>query len=165
MTSPENNQIQIRLWNDGDRASIIALDQELQAYERILCPSRSADLQTSVSHVRKLEKALAEEQDAGALFVAEIDGVIVGYLSCFFDEDELEQEPDELQIYDLVVSAQWRRRGIARLLIQSAEQMAHQHQVKRINVTTFLNNDAAKSTYEASDFKPALIVFEKIIKP
>jgi ribosomal protein S18 acetylase RimI-like enzyme len=158
-----NEQIQIRLWNKHDRASIIALDRELQAYEQTLRPSRSADPKNSVSHVRELEKALAEE-DAGALFVAEVDGGVVGYLSCFFDEDEFEKEPDELRIYDLVVSEQWRRCGIARLLIESAEQLARQHEVERVNVTTLLNSDAAKATYKASGFKPIMIVFEKVVR-
>jgi ribosomal protein S18 acetylase RimI-like enzyme len=159
-----NERIQIRQWNKRDYASIIALDQELQSYERTLRPSRSTDPQRSAKHVRELEKVLAEEQDAGALFVAQVDGVVVGYLSCFFDEDELEQEPDELRIHDLVVSEQWRRHGIARLLIESAEQLARQHEVKCINVTTLLNNEAAKLTYEASGFQPVMIVFEKVVR-
>jgi hypothetical protein len=37
MTQPNcNGRIQIRLWNKRNRASIVALDQELQAYERTL---------------------------------------------------------------------------------------------------------------------------------
>lgn len=99
------------VWRPDDRP-VVALNAELQDHERVFRPSRRRGEEMTEGYVAGLEEELDDEENDGEVFVAEEEGRVVGFVVCFVDEDQLESEPGEVVINDLIVTADARRRGV-----------------------------------------------------
>lgn len=92
--------------------------------------------------------------------VAEQNSEVVGLVLSFggLDEERLntatgwrlerEAENDEWYIDALAVLANWGRKGIGTLLLQTAEQLAHQHNYTKIALSVAQGNTPALSLYQ-----------------
>ena len=78
----------------------------------------------------------------GRTLLAEIDGIVVGFVSTI-------DEGDSWEVEDLFVDPDWMRRGIARALIDSAADEARHAGVGRLTVDA---NVHALAFYEAAGF-------------
>ena len=156
----------VRPWRPQDRDAVLALNAELQEHERARRPSRRLGLAMTEAYIAALEAELARKAEDGALFVAEArGGGVLGFVTCFVVEDELEQDPRHLRIEDLVVAVAARRRGIGRALVAAACGFARQRAVRRIVLSVLTVNAEAEATYAALGFPPALVTLERWLGP
>jgi ribosomal-protein-alanine N-acetyltransferase len=88
---------------------------------------------------------LQENQNAVAL-VAVSDGRICGYIVAWI-------VTDELHIGTVAVEDSWRRRGIARMLLQEVIHMARTKQCARAFLEVRRSNEAAQKLYDALGFR------------
>lgn len=150
----------IRPWTAADRDAVVALNAELQEHERAIRPSRRLGAEMSDGYVGRLERRLGEAGAGGALLVAELDGRVVGFAACFVDKDELEIDPREMVLEDLVVTAAARRRGIARMLVSAVGSFAAERSIHRLTISAITGNEAALGTYRALGFTEAVVTLE-----
>lgn len=117
----------------------------LETAVRDLLPSEDRpDAPTSRPH---LARALA---DPGCyLLVCLLEAVPVGYLSGY-RFPAIEYDGFLVYLYDIVVHAKHRRRGIATELVAALKQHCRADGVARIWVGTSLGNRAAQRTFEAT---------------
>jgi RimJ/RimL family protein N-acetyltransferase len=102
----------------------------------------------SVADERRYLKALRRYPHA-ALFVAEVDGELVGRLSLARDP-----HPASAHVADLglMVAAGWRRRGVGRALLEQAVAWAREAGIRKLELHVFPHNEPAIALYERFGF-------------
>jgi GNAT superfamily N-acetyltransferase len=106
---------------------------------------------TDAAKVRARLQRLFGREDAGVR-VAQLDGELVG-VAGYQLVDLLERTAPQCRLTTLVVREGYRRRGIARVLIDAVEQRARRHGCFRLEVTTQPQRTAALALYEAVGFE------------
>ncbi|MBE9189542.1 GNAT family N-acetyltransferase [Gloeocapsopsis crepidinum LEGE 06123] len=76
-----------------------------------------------------------------------VDSTPVGYLSAF-RFPAVENTSFQVYLYDIVVDARFRRKGIGTRMIEELKKCCIEDQVSRIWVGTSLDNEAAKRAFE-----------------
>ena len=163
MEEPNGGPVHVRAARADDRPAIVALNVELQDFERVLRPSRRPGTEMALDYTRGVEKRLASLGDRGAMFVAELDGVVVGFCVVLAASDDLETERDEVLISDLVVTEGARGRGVGRALVTAGERFCRGLGIRRLVVSAIIENDDAVATYERLGFRQALVTLEKSV--
>lgn len=82
--------------------------------------------------------------------VVEYDGRIIGYVVSWF-------VADELQIANLTIHEDFRRRGLARQLITHLCEVAQQRNCKIVHLEVRHTNSAARQLYESLGFKTTAV--------
>jgi len=98
----------------------------------------------SVADERRYIRSIRRHPDA-ALYVAEVDGDLVGRLSLARDPHRSSAHVADLGV---MVSASHRRRGIGRALLAQAEEWARQSGVAKLELHVFPHNAPALGLYE-----------------
>ena len=103
----------------------------------------------TVAEERRYLRALKRFPHA-AVFVAEVDGELVGRLSLARDS-----HPSSHHVADLglMIAAGHRRRGIGRALLEQAIAWAHEAGVRKLELHVFPWNEPALKLYEAFGFE------------
>ena len=102
-----------------------------------------------VGDERRYLRAVRRHPDA-AVFVAELDGKLVGRLSLARDQNPASHHVADL---GLMVDAGYRRRGVGRALLGAAVEWAPEHGVAKLELHVFPWNEAAIALYERFGFK------------
>ena len=92
---------------------------------------------------------------SGRLFVAEVDGAVVGFVGVLARVPP--GEPDEdvkpyAYISDLMVLAPYRRRGIGRALLDHAEEFVRAQGANMLRVGVLAKNGIARDLYQSCGF-------------
>jgi ribosomal protein S18 acetylase RimI-like enzyme len=95
-----------------------------------------------------------------AIFVAESESQVVGALS-FHCMPLFHTDGSLGRITSLIVSPTFQRRGVGRLLVAAAEEMAHAHDCARVEVTSGEHRPEAHAFYESLGYQPASRRFVK----
>ena len=102
-------------------------------------------------------RELIEDPDAGALFVAEADGELVGVLAASW-QHALHVPGRYGTVQDLWVDPSWRSRAIGRDLLEALFALARERGIPRIEVglpqDSFAAIEATRSFYLANGFAP-----------
>ncbi len=135
----------VRPAEPGDAAALVALASAVSAEPEGWLVSTEW---RSVGEERRFIRAVRRHPDA-AVFVAELDGELVGRLSLARD-----QHPASRHVADLglMVDARTRRRGVGRALLQGAVAWARAHAVTKLELHVFPWNEPAIKLYEAFGF-------------
>jgi GNAT superfamily N-acetyltransferase len=142
---------------DADRFAIIALILELNRFEATIEANRDVNLEAAVAGY---EATLSTAPQNRALFVAEQEGLLVGYISVAINRAPYyvkKDEPHHVQIIDLVVTKRARGRGIGRALIAQAEAFARQQGIPTVIINALAANKDADELYDALGFEPYMI--------
>jgi ribosomal protein S18 acetylase RimI-like enzyme len=154
--------ISIRKAVASDRSELQDCFAELQAFERLLEPNRAAPETIADAYIDGL---LADCADTGgAIFVAETDEGIVGFvcvLSRKISKDIIYQEREHAYVTDLVVSKDYRNRGVGKQLMHAAEAHASASGATRIRVGVLNANVVAHGLYRQLGYIDNEIVLEK----
>ncbi len=103
----------------------------------------------SVAEERRYLKAIRRHAYA-AVLVAELDGDIVGRLSMARDSHPASEHVADVGV---MVADGYRRRGIGRALMESAEAWARSVGVRKIELHVFPHNEAALTLYERLGYR------------
>ena len=144
----------IRLYRPEDASAVEHCFIELQAFERCLEPNRVNGHSIAARYLRQLLDRC--EETAGATFVAEDDGSVVGFVAVFVRMDSeslIEATTDYAYISDLVVLPEYRGRGIGRALLQRAEAHAQEQGAAVLKVDVLVANTGALDLYRTVGFQ------------
>jgi ribosomal protein S18 acetylase RimI-like enzyme len=121
---------------------------ELQEFERTIEPALPAGTAMADAYLAYIVERCREYH--GKVFVAEVDGQVVGFVSVWARVPPT--EPDEPQteyayISDLVVLASFRQRGLGRALLERAERFAREQKATVIRIGVLAQNVIARQLY------------------
>jgi GNAT superfamily N-acetyltransferase len=145
-----------------DAAALRACFVELQDYERSV--GRDAPPGDAVADAYLAHMLDCCRRFDGTVFVAEIDGAVVGFV-CVWAKVPPE-EPDEAPVLygfvsDLVVLARCRGRGIGRALLRRAEGYARDHGAVTLRIGVVAQNRNARRLYEQEGFSDRYVFLVK----
>lgn len=147
----------IRSYRTEDREQVECRFAELSDYEHVLDKFTLPGASVAAPHMDWLLAECAQNQ--GAIFVAEENGIIVGFLSTYVEHDlDITVSLSEyLHISDLIVAAQYRGQGIGSALLAQAEVYAREIGQKVLKLNVLANNEDALSVYRHFGLQPYLL--------
>lgn len=99
------------------------------------------------------------------IFVSEDKGDIVGLIKLNIEIIEsFFYQNRALYIDDIYVSQNYRKQGIAKKLIETAEKIAKKRKIKWLKARIYQFNEAAQNTFTSSGFKPLYSEYFKILE-
>jgi GNAT superfamily N-acetyltransferase len=147
-----------------DREAVIDLIQVLNRYEADLTGDRKRDRAAAGAYYDELLQRLAKRD--GRIVLAEADGIVVAAMGFCFDEDAAYVADDVRRhgtVTDLVVSEEWRGRGVGRMLLEEAERLTREAGFRRLVIGALVANDKAERTYRAFGFEPYVSILAKAL--
>ena len=156
--------IQIDDFALSDIPALVAGITDLQEIERALSDTRRPGAEIADAYVQYLQKSVA--QKLGAIFVARVDGEVIGFISCWVDHNANLAETSESNTYgyisDAYVSPEFRNQGIFQKLNMSAERHLFKFaDVKMIRINVLASNTQALSAYEKAEYQLEEMVLMK----
>ncbi|MFN3671685.1 MAG: GNAT family N-acetyltransferase [Bosea sp. (in: a-proteobacteria)] len=152
----------IRPMRAGDRDSVLGLLMELAAHEAGLSATRATGPATAQA---LLADDCAEALDqGGAQFVADIEGVCVGYLALRFGETGpyvLAPLRRHVLVENIVVASAQRGRGLGQALLAEAERFARAAGCQALHLGVLPGNGPALAAYERAGFSVFSIEMSK----
>lgn len=149
----------------NDYPSLAKMTVELNKIENAITGDRLTDLSSAENHITYLMNCL--EEQGGFTLVAEVSGKPVGFLVAFHENEEGHYIVPEARRYgyisDLYVDGTFRRKGIARALLEDAEQRLKANGYNKLEISALALNQVAISTYESMGYKAASLLFSKNI--
>ena len=152
----------IREYRHDDAAAVRRCVVELQEHERTIDPRLRPGEAMADDYWDRLQARCGQAN--GRVFVAEMDGAVVGFVAVVAAEPftELDEPPGTYALVtDLAVLASHRGRGIGRQLIQRAEAFVRAAGASELRIGVLSENVAARTLYLESGFVPHLEVFTK----
>lgn len=152
----------IREYEQPDVAQVEQCIIELQDFERNL----ESDCVEGITISKRYLQDMLDEcrSKVGKIFVAEIQGQVVGFVSVRRERDwdsYLSSITDHAYISDLVVLHSYRGQGIGKVLMQKAEEYAIQQGVPVVKIGVLSRNQPAIHLYEQSGFRSYEMVLMK----
>lgn len=108
------------------------------------------------------------EQSAGAIFVAEDDNRVIGYVCLWglVTPDDLDERLAPYSFMaELFVRPDHRSRGIGRRLVSCAERHALACGAHKLELKVLARNEAALRFYRALDYNPRVVIMRKRLPP
>ena len=155
-----SDEVLIRIYKPLDRSAVMALHEELQAYERPLRASRSARPGVSDTYIQQIEEDLAHPDCDANLFVAEKNGTVIGFAFCVAEKDILDDPPEQVYLQDLMITKTERGAGVGRLLVKAVKRFASDRGISRINLMVLASNKDAIAAYRAMGFEISIFHLE-----
>jgi ribosomal protein S18 acetylase RimI-like enzyme len=156
----------IREYRAEDRAQLEECFVELQDAERVLDPLLEEGRVVVGRYLEQMFRQCAETQ--GVVFVAEEDNRVVGFV-CVWAKVESkaveEKQYEYAYVSDLVVLPGYRRRGLARALLQAAQDYAVSQGATMLRLFVIAKNTGAKTLYENFGFEERIIGMWKELQP
>lgn len=143
----------IRDYKPEDAARVEQCYVELQDNERRLEPIRAEGGAVATKYLAHMFARCAET--GGAVFVAEVDALVVGFVCVWghvVGEELINVESEFAFVTDLVVLIDYRGRGIGRALLERAEAFAVGRGAKRLKIGVLAKNEAARRLYQRFGF-------------
>lgn len=151
----ESLPIDLRDATHEDAEDIVGAIVVLQDHERALHDSRRPGNEIARPYYAEIE---ARSRLEGAMIVATIDGVFVGFVAGWVEtEDALAETADSRRfgyISDICVLPAWRGRRIAAALLQAMEARLAAQGLTRIRINVLAANASARASYERAGFRP-----------
>lgn len=105
------------------------------------------------------------EEDDVAVFVAELEGVVVGYVMAGLEPRSWKELREECGfIHDVIVEATGRRTGLATALIEAAVAWLREKGAPRVMLWTAQENGGAQRLFERLGFRRTMIEMTRELK-
>lgn len=146
-------KVKIREYQSSDEKDVKKCITELKQYESAF----DEDYFTNQKSVNNLLKHILESRKKGGqLFVAEVNGQVVGFISWEIENknDELiVKKVDSVYISDIVVLPEYRGKGIGKKLLERADEFAKEKKIPYVKLIIFSANKKVRSIYEDTGFR------------
>ncbi len=157
---------EIREYRPEDAAGVEECFVVLQDHERSIEPLRARGRDVLKPYLEFMFKRV--EERGGAVFVAEAEGRVVGFVCLWLrtQEDVLMNEPGEYaHVSDLVVLPEFRGRRLGYELLRAAEDYARAHGATRIKIGVLARNEGARRLYVNFGFEESSVFLTKELGP
>lgn len=147
---------------DSDRPAFERFIWGSNTYEGRSEPNRRLDPKVGADFLPDLLRTVEKRQ--GRIFVAEVDGMTVGWAVCHLGEHEvyvLEEERNHGYVAELFVEEAHRGHHIGRSLLKSCEDHFRAQGLKFVFIGALAGNSRAVSAYRAAGFADYAIEFKK----
>lgn len=155
--------ITVEHYQQSDFSAIKGFVESIQEYEKIKVPELKPGTEIGQVYAEDLIRTVADRR--GIILVARMDRLAIGFVCAWVDVDEdpllRENFREHAYISDLFVVEEWRRRGIARALLQSVEREMRDQGCQRIRICTKATNQTALDCYLANGYSAYEIVLSK----
>jgi ribosomal protein S18 acetylase RimI-like enzyme len=144
--------ITIRPLTSADIPALRTRIAEHQDYHRSLEPHWPAGTDIGAAYLAFLQAECDEY--AGRIFLAIEDRTIAGFICIVTDKRGAPDDPARHAfVHDLYVAPEYRGRGIARTLMDTAEAFARSHGVTEVRLAVLERNQEARAFYDALKFR------------
>ncbi len=107
----------------------------------------------------------AIENNKGYTFIAEFDNKKVGLIRAYEDKlADFFKDSNILYIDDLYVLKDFRRKGIAKQLLEEIEKIAKKKGIKRIDARVYTYNHPMQQLLNSFEFKPPYATWVKLVE-
>lgn len=156
------NTLTVRSAFIGDVPTIQKLNHDLFVSDN----EHNHDLNCDWPYSEEGEKYFREavESEKYLSVVAEIDGMVVGYLNGFLKAPSTIYLGVRAEIDNMCVDASIRHKGVGTALINEFKKWAKERGVERLMVEAFSGNDEAIEFYKKNGFIPYADVLSKEVK-
>lgn len=112
---------------------------------------------------KQLEMAQASiDENSDNIFVADEEGVFLGYIECRIEEDYFSKEK-QVYISAIVVTPEGEGKGVGRQLMRFAETWAKEKGIKVLVLEVFSENQRAVQFYEHIGYLQEIVKMTKVI--
>jgi ribosomal protein S18 acetylase RimI-like enzyme len=149
-----------------DAAGVRACFVQLQDEERATFPDVAGGEELADPYLGWMHRRVAETD--GAVFVAELGGAVVGFVSVLgrVQRDEPDDpDPVHASINALAILDGHRGNGLGARLVAAAEGHARKLGVPVLRVARHGGNDRAQAFYGRAGFEPIMVLLEKRVTP
>lgn len=147
----------IRSYNQQDKQRILQLSSRLS--EISFLEHRDSEQMQQ----KQLEMAQASiDENSDNIFVAEEEGVFLGYIECKEEEDYFSKEK-LAYISAIAVTAEGEGKGVGRQLMRFAETWAKERGIKVLVLDVFSDNQRAVQFYEHIGYSQEIVKMTKVI--
>jgi ribosomal protein S18 acetylase RimI-like enzyme len=155
--------IRIETFQPSDFAAVVAFVEAIQEHERERVPELKPGPEIGKQYAEMLMRAVAERN--GCMIMARADASAVGFACAWIEQDDDPLIRDDARVHayvsDIFVDQNWRRRGIAALLMNELEAKMQSRGCSRMRVCSKAANQLAVACYTARGYRPYKIVFAK----
>jgi ribosomal protein S18 acetylase RimI-like enzyme len=146
--------MKIRKATQADIESIMKLWKELMNFHI----ERDSYFDIANNAPEKFAKFIKEKLDSNdyCILVAEDNGRVVGYCLAKKDKHPLFKAPDYSEIFDLVITREFRRKGIGSALLDKVFNWCFEKGIKRVEVKVALANEVSRKFWRKMGFKPCM---------
>lgn len=81
------------------------------------------------------------------IFVACVDGIIIGYMTCWINKKKPWTSCDIFEIGNIYIQSDYRGEGIGTDFINKAKELCKERQIKHLKVDVMANNKEARAFY------------------
>jgi len=149
---------------DKDTPSLRNCLIELQEFERRVDARMPAGEEIADAYMSDMFLQCA--MSTGTIFVAELDGRVVGFATLLSQCSSGELDDGDLEfalLSDIVVREDCRGQGIGRQLLESVEEQAREDGARWLRVSVLARNQLARQHYESAGFSELYVDFEKAL--
>lgn len=151
--------LQVRLATPDDEDAVVSLWVRLVLYHRSIEKIRPRRWQgprdTWRANLLERLRVAWRESEGHAVFVALVDGELVGFIRTSLDADG----PLPAHVDTLFVDEGHRGAGVARALMETAERWCLDRGAAEIGIEFIAPNDSARHTYERLGYQPFLVTY------
>jgi ribosomal protein S18 acetylase RimI-like enzyme len=155
--------ITIEAFQPSDFAAIVAFVEAIQEHEREQVPELKPGPEIGKQYAEMLMRTVADRN--GCLIMARAEAGPVGFACAWIEQDDDPCIRDDARIHayvsDIFVNQDWRRQGIASLLLDELEAGMRSRGCSRIRICAKAANQLAVTCYTARGYRPYEIVFAK----
>jgi GNAT superfamily N-acetyltransferase len=155
--------IRIEAFQPSDFAAVVAFVEAIQDHEREQVPELKPGPEIGKQYAEMLIRAVAERN--GCIVMARAHADAVGFACAWIEQDDDPCIRDDARIHayvsDIFVDQDWRRQGIASLLLDKLEAGMRSRGCSRIRICAKAANQLAVACYTARGYRPYEIVFAK----
>ncbi len=147
----------------GDEPAILSFIWGLQSFENAFEPNRRLDPDFSPQHWADVQ---AQAAARGAMFIAEAEGVAVGWAFVVEEPGDLfvaERERRYGFVAELFVEASARGQGHGRALIAACEDWTRARDMSVLIIGVLTGNDKAAAVYRRDGFAPYNLFMRKYL--
>src|ERR1043166_441176 len=159
--------LEIAPYAPADLPLILGFVAAIQEHERALVPALRPGSEIAASYANMIVENAAEKD--GIILLAKAAGEAVGFICAWVDSDDdplvAEDARSHAYVSDIYVVPEWRRRGVARLMLEAVEARMRGRGCGRLRIAAKGGNAAALACYEAMGYRAYEVTFVKTLDP
>ena len=157
--------LRIEPFQPADLPVVAAFVEAIQEHERLGVPELKPGSEIGLGYAEMLVRTVAARN--GIIVLAKVGERAIGFACAWIDEDDdpllREDARSHAFVSDIFVDAEWRRKGVGRLLLEAMESEMHERGCRRIRICAKAANLAALKCYEAAGYRPYEVTLCKSI--